>query len=673
MNILVPHRWLLDHLKTKATPKQIQTNLSLCGPTVERVHQVKGDSVYDIEVTTNRVDAMSVRGIAREAAAILPEFGINARLKPLNGLTQPKNSKPLGITIKNNPNFCHRILAIKLENVTLGPSPKWLADRLEQVDQRPLNNVIDITNYVMWEIGHPVHAFDYDRLTQKTIIVREAKKGEKLITLDNKTHTLNGGEIIFDDGTGEIIDLPGIMGTSNTVVTDQTKNILLFIESSDPARIRRASMGLAIRSQAAILNEKGVDPELGEVAIERALELYQKITQAKIGSKLVGIYPKKTPPKPVVLPKEKLTTYLGVDIEPHRVERILKTLGFDVKSTKFSYLVTPPTWRANDVTIYQDVIEEVARIYGYHNLKSTLMATSIPDDSPAEDFNFEYQIKQWLAGWGAQEIYTYSMVSETLAKQSGHPLNKHLHLKNPLSDDWVYLRRSLIPSLVNVIKENETKQKNVTIFEMQNVYHPQEKSKGALPNEELHLAVLTNQPYTHLKGLLDALAQKLFITYIKIEPAKPAREFDPKAYGKLTVNQETVGSIGRVENTPYQALTLLVDKLQSVSHSHPKFIPTVTTPPIIEDLTFALPRRTYIGPVIETMKEINSLIEKVELKDVYQPHSARPTSPATHYTFTITYRHEKRPLKATELASVRKKIETVLKRDYQAHLVGNLQ
>src|SRR3990170_6589114 len=185
MNILIPDSWLREHLETKATPSEIQKYLSLSGPSVERVETIRKDPVYDIEVTTNRVDCMSVRGIAREAAAILPEFGIKAQRKTLR-LPTLKSQKPLDIRIINNPKLCQRILAIKFTGIHIAPSPAWLRDRLVKVGQRPLLNVIDITNYVMWELGHPIHVFDYDRLTTKKIIVREAKPAETLVTLDEK-------------------------------------------------------------------------------------------------------------------------------------------------------------------------------------------------------------------------------------------------------------------------------------------------------------------------------------------------------------------------------------------------------------------------------------------------------------------------------------------------------
>lgn len=670
MNILIPHKWLLDHLDTKATPDTIRQNVSLCGPSIERIERVLNDSVYDIEVTTNRIDAMSVRGIAREIATILPEFDIKAHLKPLKlDATLKKitsQSLPdLDLTIINDEKLSHRIVAIKLENVSLGDSPAWLAQRLEQVGQRSINNIVDITNYVMWELGHPVHAFDYDKLTQKTIIMREAKKGEKITTLDHKTHTTKGGEVIFDDGTGEIIDLPGIMGTNNTVVSSQTKNVLLWIESIDAVKIRKASMGLSIRSQAAILNEKGVDPNLALDAINRAVELYIELCNAQIGSKLVDIYPHPQTPQSITLKHSKVTEYLGVEIESQRIVRILENLGCNVKVDTNTFQVIPPSYRANDITIYQDLIEEVARMYGYHNLPSVIMPTTIPDTPSDENFDLEHFIKTLLSGWGLNEVYTYSMISKETALLSGTALKDHLEIKNPLTDDMVYLRTSLIPSLLKITNENPNKA--VFVFEMQNVFH-KATNPYDLPTEDLRLTILTNYSYARLKGILDALAQKLFIDITVIPSENSARDGFDARWGTVSCDGESLGTIGITIKQNVFALDLSMSTLQGVAHTHPTYIPIVNTPPIIEDLTFAIKTQTHISPVMEAMQEVSPLIESVHLKDSYENKSTQ----TTNFTFTLTYRDKVRQLTDGELVPIRKAIVKKLQEKAQATLVGSL-
>lgn len=634
MNILIPHAWLLEHLDTTATPEQIQKYLSLCGPSVERINDVNGEPVYDIEVTTNRVDVMSVRGLAREAAAILPEFEIPATLKPLQ-LIEPKSTDSLDLNIVNDPALCKRILAIKLSHVAIKPSPQWLKQRLTQVGQRPLNNVIDITNYVMWELGHPIHAFDFDRLTQKTIIVRLAKRDETLTTLDDKTHTLRGGEVVFDDGTGNIIDLPGIMGTRNTVVTDTTKNVLLWIESVQPEKIRSASMAHAIRTQAAILNEKGVDPQLGVEAIYRAADLMHQLAQAQTSSQLIDIYPHPKRIQSIKLDQSLLDTYLGISIKPTRVTPILEHLGCKVAG---QYTITPPSYRASDLTIPQDLIEEIARIYGYHNLPAIVMPTPIPDNPPPQDFRLEHQLKTWLADWGFTEVYTYSLVAKADGKQP-------LKLANPLTDDMVYLRQSLIPSHLEVVEKNKSRGE-VSIFEMANIYLPQTDD---LPTEELHLTLTTTRNYRFLKGILDALALKLHLTDYRVVP--------PNA---IMANDQKIGTIGP-HQTAFVA-DLLVEPLISSTSTHPRYIPVIAHPPIIEDLTFTLPPKTHVGPVIVAIKQVSPLIATVTLKDIFEHN----------YTFTVSYRSPKKSLTDKAITPIRQTIVTTLTKSFSASLVGNL-
>ena len=258
MNIKILDSWLRDYVKTPVTAKEIAEKLSLTSVSVERLERYHDDYIYEIEVTTNRPDLMSVVGLARETATILKHLGIKAEFIPLK-LTKP-NTKGLAnlIEIKNDPKLVHRICAVVME-VQIKESPGFLKERLETSDIRSLNNLIDITNYVMRTVGHPAHVFDFDRLDTKTLTIREARNGEKIQTLDGKEYKLYGGEIIAVNDKHEIVDLLGIMGLQDSVVTKETKRILYFIDNNDKSRIRKASMSLGIRTEAAILNEKGLD------------------------------------------------------------------------------------------------------------------------------------------------------------------------------------------------------------------------------------------------------------------------------------------------------------------------------------------------------------------------------------------------------------------------------
>ncbi len=649
MNILIPHSWLTEFLETDAKPKKIAECLSLCGPSVEKIEKSQDDWIYDIEVTTNRVDMMSVYGIAREAAAILPQFGYQAKLKKQKS-PDIKAKNMLDIKITNNSKLCHRILAIKLSKVILEPSPFWLADRLKKVGQRPLNNAVDITNYAMWELGHPIHVFDYDRIIGKKIIVREAKKGETLTTLDGIKYTLSGREVIFDNGKGEIIDLPGIMGTANTVVTPNTRNVLLWIESVDHVRIRKASMGLSIRSQAAILNEKQVDKELGLPTILRAVELFKKVTDAKVASRLVDIYP--SPHKPTIIKTAKvfIDKRLGVSLSKTQIRNILNGLEFTVSWNKNNLAVKVPSFRAHDVSIPEDIVEEIARIYGYYKLPSELMQGKLPETLPNSPFSFENKIKHILKGWGGVEVYTYSMVPKEFIQKNA------LKLKNPLGKDSEYLRTSLRSSLIEAASKNSGEKEPFHLFEMANVYLPRRVPSGTLPEEKMTLAgIFSNYNYREAKGIIEALFSELNISekYLQEE----AKGFLANQRVKITKNGRKVGQLGVLESG-YIYYGFDIELLRAESSKISSFKPLPKYPPQIEDITLVLPSKTRVGEITRTIKSSNKFIKNVELTDIYQDA----------YTFRIWYQHPKKTLNDAEVEKIRIKLLNAVKKKFGATL-----
>lgn len=271
MDIKILDSHLREYLDTKAKPADIARCLSLSSASIERVEELGKDYVYSVEITTNRPDMVSVYGLAREAAAVLPHFGFDAKLIPLKlpkVVCETKDKQT--VKVVNDDTLVRRVMGVVMD-VAKGESPDYIKERLEAAGIRSLNSLIDVTNYVMLEIGHPTHVFDYDRLTTKKLIIRPSKKGEKVVTLDKKEHILQGGDIVADNGEGEIVDLLGVMGTANSVVTDSTKRILFFLDNNDPWKIRKTSMGLAIRTEAAALNEKGIDPELAATALSRGV------------------------------------------------------------------------------------------------------------------------------------------------------------------------------------------------------------------------------------------------------------------------------------------------------------------------------------------------------------------------------------------------------------------
>lgn len=638
MNIKILDSWLREYLKTKAPAKTIADFLSLTSVSVERLEKyAKSDFIYDIEVTTNRPDLMSIVGIAREAATVLPQFNNQAEFMP-SQITKPQKAKDkLPINIKNNPKLVGRIMAV-IMSVDLKQSPQYIKDRLEASGIRSINNLIDVTNYVMREVGHPTHVFDYDRLTTRTLEIRESRKGENLITLDGKKHILQGGDIVADDSTGKIIDLLSVMGTQNSVVTDRTKRILFFIDNCDQDRIRKTSMSLNIRSEAAVLNEKGVDPELAMNAMLRGIELFQKIANGKLLSDIIDIYPNKPLVKKIAVGEEKINSIIGIKIPLKTSENILKKLGFGVVLKKKELAITVPSWRNKDMEIPEDIVEEIARIYGYHKLPSILPPLiSAENYNQASDiFYWEKRIKEAFKFWGFTEVYTYSMVSEDILEG---PTEQAVSIKNPLTEDMVYLRKTLVPSLLQAIRENPGKDE-MKIFELANVYVPRPKD---LPKETLMLAGAIKKQkvsFYEVKGIIEQLLNDIGIKNIL---------FETEDKGGLEVNirldQEKLGSIEILDENiaDFELNFETIAKHANLTKIY-KEIPKY--PPIIEDINLTVdPSMTYTE-IVSLIKGQSSLIAEINLIDTYKNTK----------TFRIKYQDPQKTLTNEDVAKTREKI-----------------
>ena len=647
MEILIPDNWLRDLLKTKATPAQIAKYLSHCGPSIEKVEKKDGDYVYTVDVTTNRVDTACVYGISREAAAILPQFGIKAALLPLK-LKKPRTQGSLSLKIKTSEKLTKRVMAVVLENIENWTTPEWMKKRLEATGIRSLNAVVDITNYVMTEIGHPTHVFDYDLITTRSLVFRESDKGEKIVSLDEKEYSLPGGDIVIDNGEGEIIDLPGIIGTKNSVVNQNSKRIIFFIDNNDPVKIRRTSMGLGIRTVAATLNEKGVDPELAEVALLRGIQLYSEVCQAKVASKIHDIYQKPYLEKKIKVSKTFIDQRLGINIKKEEIKSSLDALGFKASWNKDALTSIIPSYRANDIGIPEDIVEEVARIYGYHNLPSTIMEGKIPERLSEAPFDFEIKIKNILKGYGAVEVYTSSLVSE----ESVYP-KFALRMKNPLGKDAEYLRMSLAPSLVYASIVNSGSKEPFHLFEMANVYIARQ---GDLPEESMMLAgIFYDHSFRQAKGIVEAVLIEL-----NIDVSETPEDFiNFKASSRLVFKSKKleVGQFGVLEAGQIY-YEFEIEKLRKAASQFPSYKPIPKYPAQIEDVTLTFPARTKIGEVLEAIKSSDKFIYNVELTDIFKEA----------YTFRIWYQHPTKTLDNQEVEGIRSKVLEVLKKKFGASI-----
>lgn len=649
MNIKILDSWLKDYVKTKASAHDIAREMSLTSISIERVEPHKSDFVYDIEVTTNRPDLMSVVGLAREAAAVLPQAGIEAKFVPpeIKELTKPSEKTPL--TIINDEKNVYRICAAVME-IKMKKSPTEVTERLETSDIRSLNNLIDITNYVMRTIGHPVHVFDYDRLPNHTIRIRESKKGELITTLDNKTYSLPGGDIVGDDGEGNIIDLISIMGLENSVVTNDTRRIVLFIDNVDPHKIRKTSMNLGIRTEAAQMNEKGIDPELAMDALLFGVSLYEKYADAKLIAPIIDIYPHPYKPKDVSVTLKEIHQVIGIPISLKDSESILKKLGFSVTTKNETITATIPSFRAQDITIPEDLIEEIARVYGYHNLPTELPPMNITSVTPfgSNPFYWEMRAKDAFKYWGFTEVYTYPMVSEEMYEG---PTDEAVRLANPLGEDFVYMRRTLVPSLLKVVQDNK-QYTSFAIFEIANVY---EKNGTKLPIETRMLGGLIKKrsaSFFEVKGLIEQLAYDFGIKNLSFSQVGTSSLETEIKIGKIVI-----GSIEILDDTLVN-FELHFEVLTRHATLSKTFQPLAKYPPIIEDISLIVDESIPTGDIIKTIENESSLITEVTLLDKYE----------NSRTFHILYQHGQKNLTTDDISDVRKSLIKSLKDKYKAEV-----
>jgi phenylalanyl-tRNA synthetase beta chain len=633
MNILIPDQWLREFLKTNATPRQIQDALSLCSASVERLRKYGDDYVYEIEVTTNRVDMMSIIGIAKEATACLPQFKHQARLinDPLKStLSLPTAPTVSYLNVKLNSKLCQRFTAILIKNVKVKPSPPHVVKRLELAGMRGLNNVVDISNYLMLELGQPVHTFDYDKILNHKMILRESRPGEKLTTLDGKTHTLPGGDIVIEDGSGRLIDLCGIMGGFNSAVDNNTKNVLLFVQTYDPVHIRKTYMSLAHRTDAAILFEKGLPIENVPPTLQRGIDLFKELSGGSPETKAIDIINEKKS-KIIVKFKSPMTRFindrLGITLTSSQITNILERLDFKVKS---QFLVEIPPQRRLDVNIPEDIVEEVARIYGYHNLPTALMSGHLTTKRNDIVFTWEQKLKSAISHWGFTETYTYSLVSKEIKGNS-----QTLKLKNPLSEEWEYLRTSLAPSHIKIIQENIGRVPELNLFEIANVYLPQEND---LPQEVLHIIIsTTNSDFYKLKGIVYSLFWEMGI------------KWELNSRMNIVVQGKTAG-IFLVHKIP-QAITAEINlsHIIPLASSSKTYIPISKYPSLVEDININLNNGQTYSDLVSEIHKISSLITGVELVDKYGPK----------LTLRITYHDPKRQLSSSDIEPIRQKLQSL--------------
>ena len=597
------------------------------------------DVVLELELTPNRGDCLSILGVAREVAAIL---GKPLQMPPTEPLeTVPGGEEPVRVDIEE-PELCRRYVARLLINVQAGPSPAWMQHRLRAVGVRPISNVVDVTNYVMMELGQPLHAFDYHKLQDGRIIVRRAVEDEIIISLDNVARKLNPEMLVITDPSGPVA-VAGVMGGLDSEVTEITGAVLLESAYFNPVSIRRTARDLALHSESSSRFEHGIDITGCQRAADRAARLLAEMGAAQVVDLVVDNYAAPVVEKTILLRPDRVRHVLDVDLTPAEITGLLASLHFEVQEDANGLMVTVPGHRP-DIAIEEDLIEEVARLHGYGRIPDTLPTGVMTSGSLPGTHLLARQVRSFLSRGGFYEVVTYSFhsprVFDRLGVPDDNPLRQTVNLQNPLSEEQSVMRTQLYPGLLDVLQRNSNRRnRDAAIFEMGRVFFP--TTGKSLPKEVTVLAAAVtgrtpggwnsrsvDMDFYFLKGALGVLLADAGVENVTYKPEANVPGFHPGRVATIYSGEQKLGIIGELHPDAQDAYDLkqrvtvfeLNFDLLAVAAGRPMvYQPLPKFPGVERDLALLARIDVPASSLLEVIyHEGGSILRDVRLFDVYQ-------------------------------------------------------
>ena len=630
------------------------------------------DYILDLSITPNRADALSMRGLTYELGALY-----NNKVD-FNDVEKEENYEATSLQVAIESDSCRNYVGQVVKNVEVKSSPLWLQTRLMNSGIRPINNIVDITNFVLLEFGQPMHAFDKDLVGDK-IVVRDAKEGEVLETLDGEERKLQTTDLVITDGT-RAIALGGVMGGKNTEVSEETKNIILESAYFNPTSVRRTSAAHGLRSDSSARFEKGIDPNMQKAALARAVELILELCPNAVVESSVGVV-KKEEEKVVEITTSYINNYLGITLSTEEIAAILEGLSFTVEVTGENLVVKVPT-RRPDISIKQDLVEEVIRIYGYDNLASTL-----PKFSKTTKGGLTYSqrmvrdLRAVYASLGFNDTINYSLVSEEEATQYTLEDHHKVRLLMPMTETHSTLRQSLVPGLLNTVQYNVArKQKDLKLLEIGRVFFGS-GNDNIQPKETLYLsAALTGEErvtkwlkesssldFFAAKGYLEVVFDRLGLDEKVIYKKSKLEGMHPGRFAEVYLGGKRIGFIGEVHpqvadklglNTTY-VFEINLDEVISESKVKPKYEEVTKYPEITRDIAMLVDVKDEYQNIYNVIESVNSkLITKVELFDLYV--GAELLVGKKSLALTITYSDKQKTLTDEEVTAVHDKVLSAL-------------
>jgi phenylalanyl-tRNA synthetase beta chain len=612
-----------------------------------------GDTVLDLEVTPNRPDLLSVNGIAREVAALT---GQPMSVAVVNySETGPPIAEEIAVEIAD-PDLCPRYCASLISGIKIGDSPDWLKERLAACGMRPINNIVDATNYVMLEYGQPLHGFDHDKIRDKKIIVRRADEGEVLVSLDGVERSLNREMLVIADSR-RAVAIAGVMGGANSEVSQDTTSILLESASFNPASIHFTSHGLGLTSEASTRFERAIRLELTLPALRRATQLILELAGGRAAKGVIDVHPGKVERKPIHLRTSRTNKILGMELTTSQIEATLSSLGLELQKAAADgeFQVTVPYWRS-DISLEVDLIEEVARVVGYDAIPTTMLSSPMPRQDPAPILGLKREVRQGLAGFGFQEVITFSLTSRELLDKAAtaHPLKPApLHLANAMTADQEYLRTSLRGNLLSTLAANLRHEDGaIKLFELGRVYLSRDND---LPDEvELLCGLLvasggekswnvSSEPIDFFtdKGVVESLLARLYIAGSFTESEDSGLRTGWQA--AVIVNGDKIGVIGELHPTVAEAFEIsrpvylfevsLAALLPHTVGGRP-YQPITRFPAVVRDVALVVDSRISHQQVMDIIQGF-ALVGEVTLFDVYIGRQVPPGKKSLAYRISF--------------------------------------
>lgn len=628
------------------------------------------DTVVEFEITPNRPDCLSVIGLARESA-VTYNRALNIPTPDVKELGDGDDiSKYLTVDIHNSL-LCPRYTAKVVKNVKIAPSPMWLRRRLRAAGVRPINNIVDITNYVMLEYGQPMHAFDYSCLDGSRIIVRNAAEGEVFRSLDDKDHTLDSSMLVIADEK-KAVALAGVMGGANSEILDTTKTVVFESANFKGGNVRISGKKLGMRTESSARFEKGLDAENTLPAVMRACELVQLLGAGDVVDGIIDEYPGKKNATVLTLNADRINAFLGTDIPESFMVDALTRLAFKVENNK----ITVPSFRA-DVETMQDIAEEIARIWGYNKIEATAFKAGAVQGGRKPHQQYEQDIKSLLCGMGMFEIETFSFISPKyydkirLAKDA--PQRNSVVIKNPLGEDTSVMRTTAIPSMLEVIAfNNSVKNKNVRLYEMATVYLPEEGKELPYEPKRLVLGFYENGTkdtgFYKMKGFIEGLLVFSGIEEVEYTAESSCNVFHPGRCAKIEKDGEVIGIFGEIHpltaenydlDLPVYVAELNFDVMLKMRSTEKSFTPLPKFPALERDFAFVCDEALEVGKIEKVIKAAGTKnVEKVELFDIYRGPQLGEGKKSV--AFSVTLRHTDRTMTDEEADTVKNKIMKAL-------------